>query len=228
MINEKTLEENLQSIKARIEQAALACHRDPSTITIVGATKTVSVETLRAAATFGIGTFGENYVQEAKNKKGILAKLEVNPAWHMIGHLQKNKVVEAIELFDVIETVDSVPLAEAIARKVAKQPMPIMLQVNITGETSKFGFVPKEVINVYKTLKNLPQLSITGLMTIAPVVSNPQEARPFFRHLRQLRDELGLTELSMGMTDDFEVAIQEGATIVRIGRALFGQREQLF
>lgn len=227
MITEKILAENLQSVKARIEQAALSCRRNPSAITIVGAVKTVPVETIRAAFALGIGNFGENYVQEAKSKKDILAKLGVNPTWHMIGHLQKNKVGEAVELFDVIETVDSVILAETIARKVTKQPMPIMLQVNITGETSKFGFVPKEVINVYKTLKNLPELSIVGLMTIAPVVSNPQEARPFFRHLRQLRDELGLPELSMGMTDDFEVAIQEGATIVRIGRALFGEREQL-
>ncbi len=221
-MTKETLAENLQSIKARIEQAALASGRNSSAITIVGATKTVPVETIHAAFTFGIGNFGENYVQEAKSKKDILAKLGVNPTWRMIGHLQKNKVGDAIELFDIIETVDSVRLAETIAGKAAKEPIPIMLQVNMTGEISKFGFAPQETANAYKTLKRLPELSIIGLMTIAPVVSNPQEARPFFRGLRQLRDDLGLRELSMGMTNDFEVAIQEGATIIRIGRALFG------
>ncbi|MBI2036118.1 YggS family pyridoxal phosphate-dependent enzyme [Candidatus Microgenomates bacterium] len=224
MINENTLAENIRSIKARIEQAAASCGRNSSAITIVGATKTVPVETIHAAFLSGINHFGENYVQEAKSKKDLLAKLEVKPTWHMIGHLQTNKVKNAVELFDAIETVNSVRLAETIAGKAIKKPMPIMLQVNITGETGKFGFAPKEVVNAYKTLKALPELSITGLMTIAPVLANQEEVRPFFRRLRQLRDSLGLHELSMGMTGDFEVAIQEGATIVRIGRALFGQR----
>lgn len=223
-LTKETLAENLRIVKARIEQAALASGRDSATITIVGAAKTVPVETLNAAFALGIGHLGENYVQEAERKKGALTQLGANPTWHMIGHLQTNKAKDAVTLFDVIETVDSVRLAEAIARRAVKQPMPIMLEVNVAQESSKSGFAPQEVADAYKRLKDLPELSIVGLMTIAPEVSNPEEVRPVFRSLRELRDELGLRELSMGMTGDFEVAIQEGATSVRIGRALFGPR----
>lgn len=220
------LAENLRRIKARIEKAALASGRDPATITIVGATKTVPVETLSVTFTLGVDHFGENYVQEAERKKQALAQFGTNPTWHMIGHLQTNKVKGAVALFDIIETVDSVSLAEAIARRATKKPFPILLEVNVTEESSKFGFAPQEIINAYRILKDLPELSIIGLMTIAPEVSNPEEVRPVFRCLRQLRDGLGLRELSMGMTNDFEIAIQEGATIIRIGRALFGPRPQ--
>lgn len=222
----KTIAKNLRSVQVRIEQAALTSGRNPSAITIVGATKTVPVETIHAAFTVGIGHFGENYVQEAQAKKHTLIQSDATPTWHMIGHLQRNKVGDAVALFDVIETVDSVRLAEAIARKAVKQPIPIMLEVNMAQEPSKFGFTPQEVTDAYRALKDLPELSILGLMTIVPEVSDPEEVRPVFRHLRELRDELGLRELSMGMTGDFEVAIQEGATIVRIGRALFGPRQQ--
>lgn len=222
----RTLEENLRKVKARVGQAALVSGRDPSAITIVGAAKTVAVETLHAAFTLGVSHFGENYVQEAERKKRVLIRLGANPTWHMIGHLQTNKVKIAVALFDVIETVDSVRLAEEIARRTIKKPKPIMLEVNIAQEPSKSGFAPQEVAGAYRTLKDLPELSIVGLMTIAPDVANPEEVRPVFRQLRELRDELGLKELSMGMTNDFEVAIQEGATSVRIGRALFGSRQQ--
>lgn len=224
IITQESLAENLQSIKARIENAANTSGRDPSSITIVGAVKTVPVETLSVAFALGLNHFGENYLQEAERKKQELVQLGANPTWHMIGHLQSNKVKDAVALFDVIETVDSVHLAEAIARRSIKRPMQIMLEVNVAQESSKSGFAPQEVDSVYKSLKRLPELSIIGLMTIAPEVSNPEEVRPVFRSLRQLRDELGLRELSMGMTNDFEVAIQEGATSVRIGRALFGSR----
>lgn len=224
VLTKEALSENLQSIKARIENAALISGRDSSAITIVGAVKTVPIETLNTAFTLGIGHFGENYIQEAKRKKQALTQFGANPTWHMIGHLQSNKVKDAVALFDVIETVDSVRLAEAIARRTVKQPMPIMLEVNVAQESSKSGFAPQEVADAYKKLIKIPELSIVGLMTIAPEVSNPEELRPVFRSLRQLRDELGLRELSMGMTNDFEIAIQEGATSIRIGRALFGPR----
>ena len=224
VLTQEALAENFQSIKTRIENAANISDRDSSSITIVGAVKTVPVETLNTAFTLGINHFGENYLQEAERKKQELTQLGANPTWHMIGHLQSNKVKDAVALFDVIETVDSVHLAEAIARRSVKRPMPIMLEVNVAQESSKSGFALQEVADVYKRLKKLPELSIIGLMTIAPEVSNPEEVRPVFRSLRQLRDELGLRELSMGMTNDFEVAIQEGATSVRIGRALFGSR----
>lgn len=142
----------------------------------------------------------------------------------MIGHLQTNKVKDIFGLFDVIETVDSLHLGEAIAHRAVNQPMSIMLEVNVAQEPTKFGFTTKEVASAYRNLQRLPELSIIGLMTIAPEVSNPEEVRPIFHSLKQLGNDLGLCELSMGMTNDFEVAIQEGATIVRIGRALFGPR----
>lgn len=227
ILTREILAENLQSVKARIEQAALSAGRSPAEITIVGAAKTVPVETLHAAFTLGIGHLGENYVQEAARKKQALAQLGANPTWHMIGHLQTNKAKDAVALFDVIETVDSIRLAEAIARRAIKQPIPIMMEVNVAQEPSKSGFALETVADAYKRLKDLPELSVVGLMTIAPEVANSEEIRPVFRQLQQLKDELGLRELSMGMTNDFEVAIQEGATSIRIGRALFGPRPQL-
>lgn len=220
-----TLIKNLRGIKGRMEKAALVSERDPASITLVGAVKTVPIEMLNVAYSLGINHFGENYVQEARSKKDELAQLGVIPTWRMIGHLQRNKVGDALALFDIIETVDSISLAETIARKTKKQ-MPIMLEVNMAGESSKSGFTQQGVVTAYETLKKIPELSIIGLMTIAPEVSDPEEVRPVFRQLRQLRDSLGLRELSMGMTDDFEVAIQEGATSIRIGRALFGFRPQ--
>ncbi len=223
-LTKEILAEHLQSVKARIEQAALTVGRSPSEITIVGAAKTVPIETLNTAFTLGIDHLGENYVQDAARKKQALAQLGANPTWHMIGHLQTNKAKDAVVLFDVIETVDSIHLAEALARRAVKQPIPIMLEVNVAQEPSKFGFAPQKVADVYRKLRHLTELDIVGLMTIAPEVSNPEEVRPVFHQLRQLRDELGLKELSMGMTNDFEVAIHEGATSVRIGRALFGPR----
>jgi len=216
--------ENLRIIKSLIEKAAIASGRDSSAITILGAVKTVPIETIHTVFTLGVNHFGDNYVQEAKRKKDTLAQLGINAKWHMIGHLQTNKAKDTVGLFDVIETVDSLRIGEAIARRAVNQPMSIMLEVNVAEEPTKFGFTTQEVTNAYRNLKRLPELSIIGLMTIAPEVSDPEEVRPIFHSLRQLRDDLGLPELSMGMTNDFEVAIQEGATIVRIGRALFGPR----
>ncbi|MCL5798242.1 MAG: YggS family pyridoxal phosphate-dependent enzyme [Patescibacteria group bacterium] len=216
----------MQGIKARIEQAARSVGRNSSEITIVGAAKTVPIETLNTAIALGITHLGENYVQEATRKKLALVQLGANPTWHMIGHLQTNKAKDAVSIFNVIETVDSVRLGEAIAHRAVRKSIPVMLEVNIGQEVTKSGFAPQNLAEAYRTLRDLPELSIVGLMTIAPEVTNSEEVRPVFRQLRQLKDELGLRELSMGMTNDFEIAIQEGATLVRIGRALFGARPQ--
>jgi len=142
----------------------------------------------------------------------------------MVGHLQTNKAKTALELFDIIHSVDSVKLAEVLSHR-AERRIPILLEVNIGGEESKFGFAEEELAPAIEQISKLPNLEIKGLMTIAPLVEDPEQVRPVFRRLRQLRDSLGLEQLSMGMTDDFEVAIEEGATIVRIGRAIFGPRQ---
>jgi len=141
-----------------------------------------------------------------------------------VGHLQTNKAKTALELFDIIHSVDSVRLAEVLSHR-AERTIPILLEVNIAGEESKFGFAEEELASAIEQISELPNLEIKGLMTIAPWVEDPEQVRPVFRRLRQLRDSLGLEQLSMGMTDDFEVAIEEGATIVRIGRAIFGPRQ---
>jgi pyridoxal phosphate enzyme (YggS family) len=143
----------------------------------------------------------------------------------MVGHLQTNKAKTAIELFDMIQSVDSIRLAEVLSRH-AQHRIPILLEVNVSGEASKFGLPPAEVSSAVEEIARLPHLEIRGLMTIAPLTDNPEEVRPIFKRLRLLRDSLGLEHLSMGMTDDFEVAIEEGATMVRIGRAIFGERRE--
>ncbi len=217
------LVENLENVRQRIDQAALISGRDPSAITLIGASKTVSVEWMSILFQAGLTNFGENYVQEARGKRVSLDELGVHPMLHLIGHLQRNKAKDALTTFDIIQTVDSIRLAEEIAKR-ATEPIPIMLEVNIGGEPSKSGFAPEEVVDAYRRIRIFPELSIVGLMTIAPELDDPEDMRPFFRRLRMLGDELGLPNLSMGMTKDFEVAIQEGATMVRIGRALFGPR----
>lgn len=215
--------ENLEGIRKRIDRAALVSGRNSSAIILIGASKTFSVERINILFQAGLTNFGENYVQGAKQKRVSLDEIGAHPRWHMIGHLQRNKVKEALTIFDVIQTVDSVRLAEEIARRSTK-PIPIMLEVNIGEEPSKSGFNPMGVAQAYRTLKIFPELSIVGLMTIAPELENSEDTRPFFRRLRLLGQDLGLAELSMGMTNDFEVAIEEGSTMVRIGRALFGHR----
>ena len=167
---------------------------------------------------------GENRVQEALAKIGQLSGLEPRPTWHMVGHLQTNKARVAAGIFDIIHSVDSIRLAEALSRCTQKT-MPILLEVNLAGEASKMGFSPAEVAAALELISRLPRLEVKGLMTIAPMASDAEQVRPVFRKLRSLRDSLGLEQLSMGMTGDFEVAIEEGATMVRIGRAIFGERE---
>jgi hypothetical protein len=169
----------------------------------------------------GIAHVGENRVQEAAAK--ILALRGLPVTWHLVGHLQTNKAKTALELFDIIHSVDSLHLAEVLSHR-AERPLPVLLEVNVTGEVSKFGFSPDDVAAAAQAIPRLPHVDLRGLMTVAPFVSDPETVRPVFRELRRLRDALGLRELSMGMTDDFEVAIEEGATLVRIGRAIFGER----
>ena len=215
---------NLRTIQARVAHAAAAAGRPADSVTIVAVSKTFPADLVTAAHQAGVRHFGENWVQEAAAKLPQLAALTPRPIWHMVGHLQTNKVKLALELFDLIQSVDSVHLGETIARRAGGRRIPILLEVNVAGETSKQGFRPEDLPSACDRLRAIPQLDLRGLMTVAPAVDHPEAAEPVFRCLRELRDELGLQELSMGMTDDFEVAVREGATILRIGRAIFGPR----
>jgi len=215
---------NIHELEKRIARAAERASRSSAEITIVGVAKTIEPWLIQQAFEAGMRHFGENRVQEAKDKIERLSTLRPPPTWHMVGHLQTNKAKTAIELFDMIQSVDSVRLAEVLSRH-AQHRIPILLEVNVSGEASKFGLPPAEVSSAVEEISRLPHLEIRGLMTIAPLTDNPEEVRPIFKRLRLLRDSLGLEHLSMGMTDDFEVAIEEGATMVRIGRAIFGERK---
>jgi pyridoxal phosphate enzyme (YggS family) len=217
------IESNIHDLEKRITGAAERADRSPTEITLVTVTKTIAPTLIRRAFEVGIRHFGENRVQEAQSKIEKLSSLRPPATWHMVGHLQTNKAKLAVGLFDMIQSIDSVKLAEAISRH-AQRNIPILIQVNVVEEASKSGFSLDKVSSAVKEIARLPRLEIKGLMTIAPLTSDPEEVRPVFKQLRLLRDSLGLEHLSMGMTDDFEVAIEEGATIVRIGRAIFGER----
>jgi pyridoxal phosphate enzyme (YggS family) len=219
------IEENLRQLGLRITRAAQRANRTPAEITLIAVTKTIDPPLIKQAFEAGIRHFGENRVQEAHIKMEQLSTLQPPPIWHMVGHLQTNKAQKAVELFDMIQSIDSVRLAEVLSRH-SQRNIPILLEVNVFGEASKSGFSPAEVSSAVEQIACLPYLEIRGLMTIAPPTGNPEEVRPVFRQLRLLRDSLGLEHLSMGMTDDFEVAIEEGATMVRIGRAIFGERRE--
>jgi hypothetical protein len=192
-------------------------------VTIVAVTKGFGPDAVREAVAAGIGDIGENRVQEAEAKRAALADLPGEVRWHMIGHLQTNKVQTALTLFDTIQSVDSLHLAEAISRR-APAPMPAFLEVNVTGEATKAGFSPAELPNAYETIAGMPGIELRGLMTVAPISASPEDVRPVFRRLAEQAQQLGLKELSMGMSDDYETAVEEGATHVRLGRALFGER----
>jgi pyridoxal phosphate enzyme (YggS family) len=216
-----TIAERIAHVRQRVERAAERAGRSPAEVTIVAVSKGFPPSAIDEATVAGITDVGENRVQEAAAKIAELRGLPVT--WHLVGHLQTNKAKTALELFDIIHSVDSLHLAEVLSHR-AQGPLPVLLEVNVTGEASKFGFPPNEVDAAAETIARLPRLDLRGLMTVAPFVSDPETIRPVFRELRRLRDALGLVELSMGMTDDFEVAIEEGATLVRIGRAIFGER----
>jgi pyridoxal phosphate enzyme (YggS family) len=220
---------NLQSVRQRIAAACERSGRDPAGVTLLAVSKNQPPEMVRAAAAAGLTLFGENRVQEAKFKIG---QCPGHLRWQMIGHLQSNKCRDAVFLFSMIQSVDSLPLAGEINKWAAHfaKTMPVLLEINIAGESSKFGCLPENLPALLSLVNALPKLEIHGLMTIAPFATDPEKVRPVFRRLRQLKADceqiLGapLPHLSMGMTGDFEVAVEEGATIIRLGTALFGPR----
>jgi pyridoxal phosphate enzyme (YggS family) len=224
--------ENLETIQKRIRAACDRAGREPNSVTLLAVSKTHPPETISAMAGLGLIYFGENKVQEAKAKTPLCpGKLR----WHFIGHLQSNKCRDAVELFEMIQSVDSLPLAQEISRRAEQsaKTMPVLLEVNVAGEASKFGYRPEQLIAELKEINALPRIEIHGLMAVPPWTPDAENSRPHFRRLRELKMEceqiLGapLPHLSMGMSGDFEVAIEEGATIVRIGTALFGPRQKL-
>jgi len=218
-----TIEQNIRELQQRIARACQRAGRSPDEVTLVAVSKTVQASAIEAAFNAGVRDFGESRVQEAKPKIEQLQKLKPDITWHMVGHLQTNKARTAADIFDIIHSVDSLKLAETL-NDCSPRRLPILIQINVSAEASKGGFTLPEVNEAISQIGRLPNLEIQGLMTIAPWVDNAEEVRPIFRQMRQLRDALGLRHLSMGMSDDFEVAIEEGATLVRIGRAIFGER----
>jgi pyridoxal phosphate enzyme (YggS family) len=217
------LAERIQEIQSRIAQAASRAGRDPSEVTLVAVTKKMPPEVVDQALAGGLTLFGESKVQEAKAK---IPMVSGRARWQMIGHLQSNKARDAVALFELIHSVDSVHLASELNKWAERsgKTQEILLEVNVAGEKSKFGLNPDALGGVLGEVNAMPRLHVRGLMTIAPFVEEVEQVRPYFRQLRALRDQLGLAELSMGMTHDFEVAIEEGATMVRVGTAIFGER----
>ncbi|MEW6033392.1 MAG: YggS family pyridoxal phosphate-dependent enzyme [Chloroflexota bacterium] len=215
--------ENIRRLEERIARACMRAGRSPQEVTIVAVTKTVPVEWIREAFRAGIRHFGENRVQEAERKLHQMADIRPQTIWHMVGHLQTNKVVRALRIFDTVDSVDSVRLAVCLNERTCKR-IPVLLQVNMAGEETKSGFDSGDVLAAAREIAAMSNLELRGLMTIAPLCRDAEAVRPVFRRLRELRDSLGLAELSMGMSEDYEVAVEEGATMVRIGRAIFGER----
>lgn len=212
----------IAALEARIAAACARAGRAREDVLLVAVSKTFPATDVDHAIAAGMTDLGENKVQETRDKKPLVAG---NARWHLIGHLQSNKAKDAVRLFDVIQAVDSIELAGKIARAAesAGKRQDVLLQVNIGRELQKSGAAPESVPELARRVAALPSLHLTGLMAIPPA-GEAEEMRPYFRELRGMREDLGLTELSMGMTDDFEVAIEEGATIIRVGRAIFGSR----
>ena len=224
---------NLKEIYRKMVHAAMRAGREPSEVKLIAVTKTVDVALIRKAVDVGLREFGENRVQEAQKKVNCneLNVIGERIHWHLIGHLQKNKAKASVDLFDMIQSVDSFELAEIISKEAerADKTQRLLLQVKLSDEESKYGISKDKLPLLIERTGNLRGLKVEGLMTIPPYFDDPEKARPFFRELRQLRDKaahagLRLPELSMGMSNDFEVAIEEGATMVRIGTAIFGER----
>ena len=224
-----TIQNNLEIINEKIKKAALKVNRKPEKIKLVAVTKTATAEQIKEAINAGVKIIGENRVQDAKEKYQILtADIE----WHLIGHLQTNKAKYAVEIFNCIHSVDSIKLAQEIDKrsKQFRKIMDVLVEVNVSGEKSKYGIKPEEVEPFLKEISEFPRIKVRGLMTIAPIVEDKEEVRPYFRKLRELYKEIKsknienvkMNWLSMGMTEDFEIAIEEGANMVRIGRGIFG------
>ena len=216
-----TIEQNLKDVKEKITKSALRVYRHPEDIKLVAVTKTFSVDIINKAIDLGINSIGETKIQEAKKKfEQIGRKVE----WHMIGHLQSNKVKDAVEIFDVIHSVDRMKIAKKVSDRCIElnKKMPVLVEVNLTED--KFGVKPEETVEFINKIKKLEGIKVEGLMTIAPFVE-PEDTRPYFKKLKELASTCNLNHLSMGMSNDFEVAIEEGATMVRIGTAIFGERK---
>ncbi len=222
------LEQRIEAVRARIEAAARRAGRDPQRITLIAVTKVFPAEAIRAAYAAGLRHFGENYVQEFERKLPAVADL-AGACFHLIGHLQSNKARRAVQAFHVIQTVDSPRLArrldEAAAQLKPGGRLPVMIEVKLSPEETKSGVPPEELGALVDAVRACSHLDLRGLMTMPPFSDDPEDSRPYFRRLRELAEIFRLPELSMGMSQDFEVAIEEGATHVRIGTALFGPRE---
>lgn len=226
------LKKNLKAVEAEIQAACHKSGRSRDEVTLIAVSKTKPVETLKEAYALGVRIFGENKVQELSDKHDILPQ---DIHWHMIGHLQRNKVKYIIDKVDLIHSVDSLRLAETIEKEAAKRNMVanVLLEVNVAKEESKFGLMPEEVFEFIDNIAEFSHIQVKGLMTIAPFVDNPEENRPIFARLRKLSvdiaeknvDNMTMSILSMGMTNDYQVAIEEGATIVRVGTGIFGARD---
>ena len=230
------LSERIEAVRGRIEACALRCNRAPNEITLVAVSKTHPAEVIREAIAAGVTDLGENRVQEAEGKIPEVGRHAAR--WHLIGHLQSNKARRAVELFDVIHSLDSVALAQRLDRmcvELNRQELPVIIQVDLGREATKSGADEAEVLQLVEASKHCQRLRLSGLMTLPPYFDDAEQVRPFFRKLRELRDELSSRrafgdlrgELSMGMTHDYEIAIEEGATIVRVGTAIFGARVKL-
>jgi pyridoxal phosphate enzyme (YggS family) len=227
------LKQRLEQIGQRIRQAAESCNRDANSVRLVAVSKTIAADIVKEAIATGVTILGENYIQEARHKFKALVQYPVS--WHFIGHLQSNKAKYAVRLFDLIHSVDSLKLARELNKQAAKvdKIQQILVQVNISAEDTKSGILTEEAPRLIAEISQLKNLAVKGLMTMPPYFYQPEKVQPFFAALRELRDQIkeqslpnvSLDELSMGMTGDFEVAIKEGATLVRIGTAIFGERQ---
>jgi pyridoxal phosphate enzyme (YggS family) len=227
-----SIKDKLKRVEERIRKAAIACGRDPETVKLVAVSKTVPLDLVRAGLKAGVTILGENYVQEAGEK--IKALEGENVSWHLVGHLQSNKAKHAVKLFDLIHSVDSFKLAKELDKRAhaLDKVQPILIQVNISGEETKSGIETEEAVALVRDVSALRNVAVRGLMTMPPYFNAPEKVRPYFRALKtlqsQIREEaipnVDMSELSMGMTGDFEAAIEEGATLIRIGTAIFGER----
>lgn len=224
-----TIADRVRDVAERVSWAAAKAGRRLEDIKLVAITKTVDVERIKEAVDSGVRVFGENYVQEAREK---IVAIGHGVEWHMTGHIQRNKVRDVVNLFDMVQTIDSLELAQELDRraKVVGKMMPALVEVNIGGEESKSGVDKDELLPFLNSIRGLENISIKGLMAIPPYFNDPEEVRPYFKGLKGLLDRANgegfpLSELSMGMSHDFEVAIEEGATMVRIGTAIFGGRK---
>lgn len=228
-----SIRDNLMRILERMDQAARKVGRDPEGIKLVAVSKTVDIGRIREAIEAGVTSLGENYVQEAREK---IQEIGHSIQWHMIGHLQSNKAKYAVALFDYIHSIDGVSLAREIDKRAAQKGKKVkgLVEVNVSGEESKFGVNMDQLMDLMHQVAGLSHISIEGLMTMPPYFDDPERARPYFVRLRELRDQIQeegiegirMGELSMGMSGDFEAAIEEGATMIRVGTAIFGERRR--